>query len=1187
MCPSPELLRGLLIGEVSEEASVVISEHLMRCLTCQAATQTLSTNDTLLSLVRQAGRQPLAKISADVQRVIATIRVQCKVAALLLAHQDTQLSFVDDSVLGSKPRSRSIDDELTDLLSSIRPAESPEELGRVGDFRLLKLLGYGGMGAVFLAEDIRLQRPVALKLVRADAVRSRFGRERFLREARSAAKIKHENVVTIYQVGEENGVPFLAQEYLEGETLQQRLARDGRLSVASALSIGQQIAMGLVAAHGRGLVHRDIKPANVFLATNSHTPGGTEIAKLLDFGLARAMSDSTLLTQSGLIIGTPAFMSPEQANGDAVDHRTDLFSLGCVLYVMVTGQRPFHGENMMRILSSLAFETPTSVNVLRPEVPADFSRLIDQLLAKSVDDRTENANDVVARMVAIRLASDASQRLLPMAQPAAPAVTPPKRTVKTFLALFGGISTFALLSVIIITVTNQDGTKSRYQFPDTSTIKIVNESAKTPADTIKTPQEVTTPNTTASESVIKIAADETKGIDASNSLRTKSMGPTPTDHLLPYVILHDGQAVGEFADLPVQRLEYRVGDVIEVRGNGPFHLPRIATDRGLILRAAEGFQPVFVPDDTVLANEHWIMIAKGPLRLEGCEFRRMRLDDLDIFAVFGDSFEIVNCTLARGAANNPSLTEFRCPTVRIADSLLISGAGHVGFSLHPEVREFSIENSIYLCNAYCAISIDQSELPRTFRLEHNTFSGPYFLFSGGLFQESKDHPAREPLRIIARHNLFTSEITLVAQISNGQLTMDDFRSRITWQGEGNVAPKFIDQIALEELAGSEKAGLISLPQLRVPANRAWAANATVADRVAAIRQAVTADQPESAAEVEINWDQIGPGLGYLNTLDPQERDREQPEALLDGGPFTLVHAEEQARGFATLADAVRASLDGDTIELRTNESLTASLDLSIPGRRLTIRAARGYQPKFLDTSMLRLGSGHDWEFVNLNLYGSLGTYCHGQIRRVQNCAFEVGELRDSRPYGLYLSGHESSGPEVEVVNCVLPGLTVIGVAPGRKVVFRNSVLQSCELGTPSCAEGDQFLSLEACVILNAAQPFPLMSIDHPQGRGFISASHCLFDGCFLFDVQPDRLTWTGDRNQFRLWNHAWYREGSLGQDILDLMSWQQRWGSDANSTSGSSIYFDPQQWRSRSSGGADLPDAGVDFTRFHRPPALR
>jgi hypothetical protein len=284
------------------------------------------------------------------------------------------------------------DPAMTDFLA---PPQGPGELGRLGHYRVLRVLGAGGMGVVFHAEDAVLQRAVALKAMLPALASSGTNRERFLREARAAAAVEHENVVVIHHVGEERGVPFLAMPFLKGESLEQRLRREGRLPAAEVVRIGREAALGLAAAHKSGLVHRDVKPGNIWLEE------GTGRVKILDFGIARSTSGDTQLTQQGAIIGTPAYMAPEQGAGKAVDGRTDLFSLGVVLYRAATGQMPFRGRDTVSTLMAVATEHPRAPEKVCPAVPAALSRLILQLLAKDPDDRPATGSEVAGRLGAI------------------------------------------------------------------------------------------------------------------------------------------------------------------------------------------------------------------------------------------------------------------------------------------------------------------------------------------------------------------------------------------------------------------------------------------------------------------------------------------------------------------------------------------------------------------------------------------------------------------------------------------------------------------------------------------------------------------------------------------------------------------------------------------------------------------
>ena len=310
-------------------------------------------------------------------------------------------------------------------LDFLAPAQAPDEIGRLGTYRILKKLGAGGMGMVLLAEDTALNRKVAIKVMLPQFAANAKARERFLREARAAASIEHEHIVPIFQVGEDNKVPFLAMPFLKGEPLDVCLEREGKLPVAEALRIAREMAEGLAAAHANSLIHRDIKPGNIWLE------GPKRKVPLLDFGLARAQNDTTHLTQSGTIVGTPAYMAPEQAKGEKVDGRADLFSLGCVLYVMLTGQRPFKGDDTIALLMSLAVATPQLPTLLNREVPDAVSDLTMRLLSKEAAGRPASAQAVADELTTLSEPNDVTHRM------ARPATQPQKKRRKRVLVAVG------------------------------------------------------------------------------------------------------------------------------------------------------------------------------------------------------------------------------------------------------------------------------------------------------------------------------------------------------------------------------------------------------------------------------------------------------------------------------------------------------------------------------------------------------------------------------------------------------------------------------------------------------------------------------------------------------------------------------------------------------------------------------
>jgi serine/threonine protein kinase/formylglycine-generating enzyme required for sulfatase activity len=273
-----------------------------------------------------------------------------------------------------------------DGLAFLQAPGRPDSLGRIGHYEVLQVLGRGAFGIVLRAFDETLQRVVALKVLAPEVAATSPARKRFLREARSSAQVRHENVVQVYEVGEQP-LPYLAMEFIPGQTLQQRLDRTGPLDVPEVLRIGRQIAEGLAAAHAMDLIHRDIKPGNILLEGAQHK------VKLTDFGLARAADDASI-SQSGLIAGTPMYMAPEQAKGETLDHRADLFSLGSVLYQMVSGRPPFRANSTMGVLKRVAEEQPRAIRELIPETPQWLCDIITKLHAKTPDDRFQSAREV-------------------------------------------------------------------------------------------------------------------------------------------------------------------------------------------------------------------------------------------------------------------------------------------------------------------------------------------------------------------------------------------------------------------------------------------------------------------------------------------------------------------------------------------------------------------------------------------------------------------------------------------------------------------------------------------------------------------------------------------------------------------------------------------------------------------------
>jgi hypothetical protein len=303
----------------------------------------------------------------------------------------------------------------------LEPSNVPDYLGRLATYEVLGWVGQGGMGVVFKGFDAALNRFVAIKVLAPQWSADPSARRRFTREAQAAAAISHPHVITIHAVGEWRERPFLVMEFVPGGSLQQRIDAGGPLELKELLRIGVQVASGLAAAHAQGLIHRDIKPSNIMLEN--------ELArvKITDFGLARAVDD-TRLTLHGTLAGTPPYMAPEQARGEPMDRRADLFSLGSVLYAMATGRAAFRGESTVAVIRRVCDGQPTAIRELNPDIPDWLAEIIERLHAKEPGQRFQSAGEVTELL---------ERHLARLQDPSLPPVEHPWRGRPSRLAMIG------------------------------------------------------------------------------------------------------------------------------------------------------------------------------------------------------------------------------------------------------------------------------------------------------------------------------------------------------------------------------------------------------------------------------------------------------------------------------------------------------------------------------------------------------------------------------------------------------------------------------------------------------------------------------------------------------------------------------------------------------------------------------
>ena len=354
-CLDASQVESLLHGNLTLEESEAAQNHVEQCEACRA-------------------------------RVESTIGPQewwSEVQGVLLNSRSRSFSPCHDFSTGLEP-DESSSSKLLDLLG---PTDDPNMLGRIGPYEIIGLLGQGGMGAVFKGFDRSLNRFVAIKMLLPHLAASGAARKRFAREGQAVAAVVDDHVMAIHCVDEWQGVPYLVMTYSRGVSLQKRLSDNGPLEVREILRIGMQTAKGLAAAHAQGIVHRDIKPANIFLDQT------VERVQLMDFGLARAVDDASL-TRTGVLAGTPQYMSPEQARAETVDHCSDLFSLGSVMYAMCTGHAPFRAESSYSVLRLITDKEPRPIREINPDIPEWLCAIISKLMAKQASDRYSSAKEI-------------------------------------------------------------------------------------------------------------------------------------------------------------------------------------------------------------------------------------------------------------------------------------------------------------------------------------------------------------------------------------------------------------------------------------------------------------------------------------------------------------------------------------------------------------------------------------------------------------------------------------------------------------------------------------------------------------------------------------------------------------------------------------------------------------------------
>jgi len=701
----------------------------------------------------------------------------------------------------------------------LSPSEDPAALGTLGQYTVTEVIGRGGMGIVFKAHDTSLHRVVAIKVLAPELSGNPTARKRFLREARAAAAVVHQHVVTIHAVAEDR-LPYLVMEFVDGQSLQDKLDVNGPLELKETLRIGTQIAAGLAAAHGHGVVHRDIKPANILLEN------GVERVRITDFGLARAVDDVEI-TKTGEVAGTPQYMSPEQAQGQPVDARSDLFSFGSVLYAMCTGRPPFRAETIIEAIRRVCDDAPRPIWEINPETPEWLTDIIARLLAKRPEDRFQTAAEVAMLL---------GQHLAHLQQPGGPLPSirsePSRQTVSTApgkamrRSVVAAIILLVVLAVLSATeatgVTQLAGSVVRIVSGEGMLVINVDD----PTVQVSLDGEVLTIRGGGVEQVrlrpgqYQFAATKdgrpvkqelvsiTRGGQKVVTVSRESVPPVaviarPKVESSAFVILggKDGPEQ-KFDTLAETILGASDGDTIEIRGNGPFVVPPLTSSHPLTIRAAAGIHPVIemnlasVPESARAP----LLMSRSSLIVEGVEFR---VDASDAFQsavgspagiLWGGEIHLANCRFVltgRGTAvslvSSGSLQN--CQFVTKGPQLCVAWASYTSG------KRLQVDHCLFALDKGHALQFKAPMKDARVRITRNTFVSPAVLGwheTGTQAKQTRignDPSSRTALDVSG--NVFDcAEVISAVRPGNFEMstqeTGDWLRQSIAWREQHNV-----------------------------------------------------------------------------------------------------------------------------------------------------------------------------------------------------------------------------------------------------------------------------------------------------------------------------------------------------------------------------------------------------------------
>ncbi len=1042
-----------------------------------------------------------------------------------------------------------------------------------GRYRVERVLGTGGMGIVYLAEDLRLGRRVALKIPKFDADGKLQLSERFRREARTMASVVHRNLCPIFDVDEQDGKHYLTMAFIDGEPLSQIIKQGSSLTARQIAELIRKLALGLEAAHCAGVVHRDLKPANVMIDRS-----GEPI--LMDFGLAWMVHETdSRVTLSGAIIGTPAYMSPEQAEGVAekIGAAADIYSLGAIFYELLAG-RPIHSGSVTHVLFKLRHDAP-----IRPrEIRSDVDPMLEAICLKAISRRPEDRFATAAEfaealggLLSERWAGEApaeprmgGRHGSAGASPARDRVILANRTdvlptdagANTIAFLKPQVarrskSRIALLSLLLVGVLGAVWATIEQQRKGETSRSIV-----TIPSTPTTPTKADAPTRQAGDGQVENLPHEI----------APAKPQVPVDPGKPFVVVREGKDVRTLKTLVSAINELQPGDVIEIRSNE--RLPISMTEpviKSLAIRAGAGYRPwlVFVGNGTCEI--------KADFSVEGCDLD-LRSGPFTPFDQKNSTWRFHRCRMWGDPAGYVS-------RMRFSESVFNSIYG-INAPTQGTATDYEFDNCLIRYSNLLIRYAGSSS--HTLRLRNCTV----YAVAGG--HAHLAHLRENPqLTVEATGNVFHCQSQAKELINPQSL------SQVTWIGadncfsgtwyqiwEGNVLKEqglpAWNKLWKEPERDSREVDFLAFEWGRI--QRLPNPERSLAVRAATEKMIAEHKRPE----VGPDWNLVGPGAAYVRALAAEGRavpeSELRPERREDGS-IVLLRAGKEVRGYLTLTDALDAAQDKDVVELRT-DGLVKDSRWTGDSRLLTIRAGAGYTPT-IDGDLVSAGTdrlileGLTIRYV-LQASGSVSSDfvgdqplfpTQGSLVRMMNCTL-LGERGRSGVEAWMFDDGESLP---EIVNCDISFLR-IGLRSGSTARLRNSVLTECRPNVESRTAPPGTLEIERCAFWfpELAAHFGRISI-HSLSAIKIQAHRSIFvsPADLMFGL-PLPIDWTGSGNVFvkpLAFHH--------GKEPLQLERFQTEFQTEADSIELPPWEFDPTQWRilrDKSPGYQPRPD-GTDY----------